>query len=488
MVAEAAAAMGSGGRGPASNESSRSRGGARLMLRAAREAGLGRLAERFGNCFASGLAIREQHANLTSWHPVQPPDAVVYPLSTEEVSEIVRICAQHGLPMIPFGVGSSLEAGCNAPLGGVSIDLGRMDRILAVHEEDMDCVVQAGVRRNQLNGHLRDLGLFFTVDPGADASLGGMASTRASGTNAVRYGTMKDNVLALTVVMPDGSVRRTGSRARKSAAGYDITRLFVGAEGTLGVITELTLRLHGIPQAITSAVCSFPDLRAACDCVIMAVRYGIPLARVELLDEVQVKACNRHSALGLAERPTLFLEFHGSDAGVREQAEAFGEIVAEHGGGHFDWAESTEARNRLWQARHEVYWACLELRPGSKFIATDVCVPISRLAACMVETKQDIEDTGLVAPIVGHVGDGNFHVSVMGMVDDADEMARIKAFIGRLNERAIAMDGTCTGEHGIGQGKQDYLLREHGENVATMRAVKAALDPNGLMNPDKIFA
>ena len=453
-----------------------------------RAAGLARLATRFGDRFAAGLAIREQHANLTSWHPVQPPDAVVFPLSTAEVAEIVGTCAAHGLPMIPFGAGSSLEAGCNAPFGGVSIDLTRMDAVVAVNEADMDCVVQAGVRRNALNAYLRDLGLFFPVDPGADASLGGMASTRASGTTAVRYGTMKDNVLALTVVMPDGAVRRTGTRARKSAAGYDVTRLFVGAEGTLGVVTEVTLRLHGIPPAITAASCSFPDLGSACDCVISAIRYGIPLARVELLDEVQVRACNAHSRLGLAERPTLFLEFHGSEAGVREQAESFGEVVAEHGGGGFDWAETLEARNRLWQARHEVYWACLELRPGSKFIATDVCVPISRLADCMVETKRDIEATGLVAPIVGHVGDGNFHVSVMGMVEDTEEMARIKAFVGRLNARAIAMDGTCTGEHGIGQGKQDYLLREHGDNVATMRAIKAALNPRGLMNPGKIFA
>jgi D-lactate dehydrogenase (cytochrome) len=455
---------------------------------AMRRAGLARLAALLGDRFATGQAVREQHANLTSWHPVQPPDAVVFPETTEEVAAIVRLCGQHGLPLIPFGVGSSLEAGCNAPFGGVSVDMGRMNAVLVVHEEDMDCVVQAGVTRNQLNAHLRDLGLFFPVDPGADATLGGMASTRASGTAAVRYGTMKDNVLALTVVMPDGSVRKTGTRARKSSAGYDITRLFVGAEGTLGIITELTVRLHGIPPAVTAAICSFPDLGSACDTVIMAIRLGIPVARVELLDEVQVRACNRHSGLGLAERPTLFLEFHGSEAGVREQAESFGEIVADHGGGSFAWAETTEARNRLWQARHEVYWACLELRPGSKFIATDVCVPISRLADCMVETKRDIEATGLVAPIVGHVGDGNFHVSVMGMVEDAEEMARIKAFIGRLNERAIAMDGTCTGEHGIGQGKQEYLLREHGDNVLTMRAIKAALDPHGVMNPGKVFA
>ena len=453
-----------------------------------RVAGLAALETRFGARFSRGEAVRAQHANIVSWHPIQPPDAVVFPESVDEVSEIVRSCAAHRIPIVPFGTGSSLEAGCNAPQGGLSVDMGRMNAVLAVHEEDMDCVVQAGVTRKQLNSHMRDLGLFFPVDPGADASLGGMASTRASGTAAVRYGTMKDNVLALTVVMPDGSVRRTGTRARKSSAGYDITRLMVGAEGTLGIICDLTLKLHGIPPAVSAAICSFPDLGSACDAVIMATRYGIPLARVELLDEVQVRACNAHSHLSLAERPTLFLEFHGSDAGVREQAAAFGEIVTECGGGDFDWAENAEERNRLWQARHDVYWACLELRPGSKFIATDVCVPISRLADAMVETKRDIDETGLVAPIVGHVGDGNFHVSIMGMVEDADEMGRIKAFIDRLNERAIAMDGTCTGEHGIGQGKQDFLIREHGDNVLTMRAVKAALDPLGIMNPGKIFA
>jgi D-lactate dehydrogenase (cytochrome) len=445
------------------------------------------LARRFGDRFSANRTVREQHANLTSWHPVTVPDGVVYPGSTAEVSEIVSICAAHRVPIIPFGVGTSLEAGVNAPFGGISIDMGRMARIVAVHEDDMDCIVEAGVTRKQLNAHLRSQGLFFPIDPGADATIGGMASTRASGTNAVRYGTMKDNVLALTVVMPDGSVRRTGTRARKSAAGYDITRLFVGAEGTLGVITELTVRLHGIPQTIAAAVCPFPDLESACNAVIATIRYGIPIARIELLDEVQVRACNLHSKLTLPETPTLFLEFHGTEAGVREQSETVAEIAQEFGGGPFDWAVQAEDRTRLWEARHNVYWACLELRPGSKFIATDVCVPISRLAECMVLTKADIEATGLVAPIVGHVGDGNFHVSVMGMTDDAEEMARIKAFIDRLNLRAIDMDGTCTGEHGIGEGKRDFLLREHGANVDTMRAIKDALDPLDIMNPGKIF-
>lgn len=445
------------------------------------------LAARFGDRFTANRTVCEQHANITSWHPIEVPDGVVFPESTAEVSEIVSICAARRVPIIPFGVGTSLEGGVNAPFGGISVDMGRMSRIIAVHEDDMDCVVEAGVTRKQLNAHLRSQGLFFPIDPGADASIGGMASTRASGTNAVRYGTMKDNVLALTAVMPDGSVRRTGTRARKSAAGYDITRLFVGAEGTLGIITELTVKLHGIPQTIAAAVCPFPDLESACNAVIATIRYGIPIARIELLDEVQVRACNVHSKLTLPETPTLFLEFHGTEASVQEQSETVAEIAREFGGGSFDWAVRAEDRTRLWEARHNVYWACLELRPGSKFIATDVCVPISRLAECMVQTKADIEETGLVAPIVGHVGDGNFHVSVMGMTDDAEEMARIKGFIDRLNLRAIDMDGTCTGEHGIGEGKREFLLREHGANAETMRAIKAALDPLNIMNPGKIF-
>jgi D-lactate dehydrogenase (cytochrome) len=445
------------------------------------------LTQRFGDRLTLNDAVRRQHANLTTWHPVQVPDAVFFPKSTEDVSEVVRICADHLAPIIPFGVGTSLEGGVNAPFGGVSIDLGGMSQILAVNEEDMDCVVQAGVTRKQLNAHIRSDGLFFPIDPGADATIGGMASTRASGTNAVRYGTMKDNVLALTVVMPDGTVRKTGTRARKSAAGYDITRLFVGAEGTLGIITEVTVKLHGIPQAIAAAVCSFPDLLSACNAVISTIRFGIPIARIELLDEVQVRACNLYSKLSMLERPTLFLEFHGTDASVREQTELFDEISKEWGGGEFSWASKPEDRSRLWEARHDVYWACLALRPGSKFIATDVCVPISRLADCMLETRADIERTGLIAPIVGHVGDGNFHVSVMADTTNTEEMARTEEFINRLNRRAIDMEGTCTGEHGIGQGKRTFLLMEHGSNVESMRAIKAAFDPHNIMNPGKVF-
>jgi D-lactate dehydrogenase (cytochrome) len=445
------------------------------------------LARRFGDRLSVAKGIRQQHANITTWHPVEPPDAVFFPESTDEVAEAVRVCAAHRVPVIPFGVGTSLEGNVNAPFGGLSIDMGRMSRILAVHEEDMDCVVEAGVTRKQLNAHVRSYGLFFPIDPGADATLGGMASTRASGTNAVRYGTMKDNVLALTVVLPDGSIRRTGTRARKSAAGYDITRLFVGAEGTLGVITELTMKLHGIPQAISSAVCAFPTLDAACNTVIATIRYGIPIARIELFDEVQIRACNKHSKLTLAESPTLFLEFHGTDAGVQEQIEMVGEIAKDWGGGDFQWATKPEERNKLWEARHNVYEACLAMRPGASYIATDVCVPISRLADAVTQTKADIEETGIVAPIVGHVGDGNFHVSLLADMTDPEERRRIDAFIDRLNNRAIAMDGTCTGEHGIGQGKPAYLLREHGANVETMKTIKAALDPLGIMNPGKIF-
>ena len=446
------------------------------------------LAGRFGERLNVGKPVREQHANLTSWHPVEAPDCVVFPENVDEVSCIVKLCATHRVPIIPFGAGTSLEGGTNAPFGGVSIDMTRMNAIVALHEEDMDCVVQAGVTRKQLNESLRAHGLFFSVDPGADATMGGMASTRASGTNTVRYGTMKDNVLAMTVVMPDGSIRKTGTRARKSAAGYDITRLMIGAEGTLGVIAELTVKLHGIPQAIGSAVCAFPDLGSACNAVIATIRYGVPIARVELLDEVQIRACNAYSALNLAEKPTLFLEFHGTESSVEEQSSTVAAIIREWGGEDYRRGADQRERARLWRAREELYWACLALRPGSKFLATDVCVPISRLADALVATKADVVATGFVAPIVGHVGDGNFHVSVMAMPEDAAEMRVVNAFVERLNARAIEMEGTCTGEHGIGQGKQQFLLREHGDNVETMRMVKRAIDPLNIMNPGKIFS
>jgi D-lactate dehydrogenase (cytochrome) len=364
-----------------------------------------------------------------------------------------------------------------------------MNRIVAVHAEDLDCVVEPGVTRKALNEHLRDQGLFFPIDPGADASLGGMAATRASGTNAVRYGTMRDNVMALTVVTADGSVVKTARRARKSSAGYDLTRLFVGSEGTLGVITEVTLKLAGIPEAISAGVCPFPSVKAACDAVIMTIQTGVPVARIELLDEVQVKAVNLHSKLSLPETPMLFVEFHGTEAGVKEQAERFGDIAAEYAGGPFEWATRTEDRSRLWQARHDAYWAARALRPGAKPIATDVCVPISRLAECVAETKRDIQALGLVAPIVGHVGDGNFHVQPLVDTDDAAEVTAIKGFLERLVQRALDMDGTCTGEHGVGQMKMKYLAAEYGpDTLHMMRSLKRALDPENIMNPGKIVA
>lgn len=445
------------------------------------------LAACFGNRLVTSQAVREQHANITTWHTVAPPDAVVFPQSTEDVQQAVRICARRRVPVIPFGTGTSLEGHTNAPFGGVSIDLRDMNRILAVHREDFDCVIEPGVTRKRLNDELRDQGLFFPVDPGADASLGGMASTGASGTTAVRYGTMTDNVLALKVVLPDGELMSTARRARKTSAGYDLTRLIVGAEGTLGIITELTLKLHGIPEAMSAAVATFLTVEAACEAAITAIQSGIPMARVELLDEMQVRVCNAYSKLGLPERPMLFLEFHGSSGGVAEQAQRFGEIAGEYGGSGFDWARAPEDRTRLWQARHDMFWAMTSYRAGAKVVVTDVCVPISRLAECVTETRRDIERSRLIAPIVGHVGDGNFHAGVMVMMDDADEVARAKAFIERLAERAIAMDGTCTGEHGVGEGKRHFLVPEYGEvAVRMMRTIKRAFDPDNIMNPGKV--
>ena len=448
----------------------------------------GELTKRFGNRVVTNLAVRQQHAHTTTWIENQPPDIVVLPETTEEVAEIVRLCAEHGAPVIPFGTGTSLEGHLNAPYGGVSVDTSLMKRLVTVHPEDLDCVVEPGITRKELNEQLRDTGLFFPIDPGADASLGGMVSTRASGTNAVRYGTMKDNVLALEVVTPTGEIVRTGSRAKKSSAGYDLTRLFVGSEGTLGIVTRITLKLHGIPEAISAGICSFPDVKSACDAVIATIQTGLPIARIELLDEVQVKAVNAYSKLTLPEAPLLLFEFHGTDAGVREQTERFGEIAAENGGGHFDWATKAEDRSRLWQARHDVYWASLGLRPGAKGVASDVCVPISRLAECLADTKRDIEEHRLVAPIAGHVGDGNFHVMPLVMLDDPAEVREAEDFMHRLVERAMAMEGTCTGEHGVGQGKMKYLKAEHGEGALDlMRVLKRAIDPGNIMNPGKIL-
>ena len=441
----------------------------------------------FGNRVVTSQAVREQHANTTTWVAGEPPDAVVYPQSADDVQQIVRICARHRAPVIAFGTGTSFEGHVNAPYGGVSIDLKDMNRIIAIHPQDFDCVVEPGVTRKQLNDYLRDQGLFFPVDPGADASLGGMCSTRASGTTAVRYGTMKDNVLALKVVRPDGALMTTSRRARKSSAGYDLTRLMVGAEGTLGIITELTLKLHGLPEATASAVCRFPSIQAACDAAITAIQTGIPIARVELLDEIQVKVCNTYSKLGLPEEPMLFLEFHGTQASVAEQSERFGDIAREYGAGSFEWSARPEDRTRLWQARHDIFWALRGYRAGAKVVVTDVCVPISRLAECVTETKRDAETSGIIAPIVGHVGDGNFHASVMVMMEDPEEVAAAKAFVDRVAERALAMEGTCTGEHGIGEGKKHLLEPEHGAAaIDVMRAIKRALDPDNIMNPGKI--
>ena len=442
----------------------------------------------FGNRVVTSRAVCEQHAHTTTWLPTEPPNAVFYPQTADDVQRAVRICARHRVPIVAFGAGTSLEGALNAPLGGISCDLKDMSCIIAIYPEDFDCVVEPGVTRLQLNDYLRDQGLFFPVDPGADASLGGMASTRASGTTTVRYGTMKDNVLALKVVLPNGELMTTSRRARKSAAGYDLTRLIVGAEGTLGIITEMTLKLHGIPEAVSAGVCRFPSVDSACAAAIAAIQAGIHIARVEFLDAMQVRVCNAHSKLGLAETPTLFVEFHGTDAGVAEQSERFGEIVRDFDGSPFEWATVAEERSRLWKARHDVFWALRSFRAGAKVVVTDVCVPISRLAECVVATQQDIAATGLVAPIVGHVGDGNFHVSPLVMMEDADEVALAHAFIDRLTERALAMEGTCTGEHGIGQGKRRFLEPELGAiSVAAMRSIKTALDPEGIMNPGKIF-
>jgi D-lactate dehydrogenase (cytochrome) len=446
------------------------------------------LAARYGNRLVTSQALREQHGHTTTWIDNQPPDAVVFPQATDEVVDIVRLCAAHRVPVIGFGQGTSLEGQLNAPRGGICLDFRDMNRVLAVHGEDLDCVVEPGITRKQLNEFLRDTGVFFPIDPGADASLGGMAATRASGTNAVRYGTMKDNVLALKAVLANGEVISTGHRAKKSSAGYDLTRLMVGSEGTLGIITELTLRLSGIPEAIASGTCPFPTVEAACNATILTIQSGIPVARIELLDEMQVKASNAYSKLTLPEMPMLFLEFHGSEASVAEQSQRFGEIARELGGGPFEWATKAEDRSRLWQARHDAYWAVMGLRPGVRALSTDVCVPISRLAECVTQSQRDLKESRLLAPIVGHVGDGNFHMLLLIDHTDADEVERAKAFLERLVDRALSMDGTCTGEHGIGQGKMKYLPAEHGEPaLAAMRAIKRALDPLDIMNPGKIF-
>ncbi|WP_419248072.1 FAD-binding oxidoreductase [Tritonibacter mobilis] len=445
------------------------------------------LGERYGERLLTGLSVREQHAHSTSYIPAQLPDGVFAPNNVEEVQDVVRLCAEHRVPVIPFGTGSSLEGHVNAPAGGISLDLMNMNRIIAVNAEDLDCTVEPGVTREDLNHYLRDTGLFFPIDPGANASLGGMASTRASGTNAVRYGTMRDNVVNVQAVMPDGRLITTARRARKTSAGYDLTRLMVGSEGTLGIITAMTLKLYGIPQAVSGGVCSFPDVESACQAVIMTIQMGVPVARIEFVNGLAMKAINAYSDLDYPEGPCLFLEFHGTDAGVKEQAETFGEIAEEFGGGPFQWTSVAEERTKLWKARHNAYWACVALRPGAQGLSTDVCVPISRLAECIVETEADIAESGLIATVIGHVGDGNFHVLVLMDMNDPKEIEQAEAFVARLNRRALSMDGTCTGEHGIGQGKMRFLEEELGDAVDVMRAVKEAIDPHNIMNPGKII-
>ena len=446
------------------------------------------LRARFGSRFTQTEAECLHHGKDESSLPPQPPGAVVFATSTEEVAFAVTRCHAHGVPIIPYGAGTSLEGHLLAVQGGLCIDLSQMGQVVAIRPEDLDATVQAGVTRKQLNAALHGTGLFFPIDPGADASLGGMAATRASGTNAVRYGTMRDAVLAATVVMSDGSIIRTGTRAKKSSAGYDLTRLFVGSEGTLGIITELTVRLHPLPEAIASAVCAFPDITTAVGTVIQTIQLGVPVARIELLDALTVSAINRYSKTSLREAPTLFFELHGSPAGVAEQTETLSTIAAEHGGMDFEWADRPEDRSRLWQARHDAYYACLGLQPGARSITTDVCVPISRLAECIAATRADLEQTGLVAPLLGHVGDGNFHMLVLVEPGNDGMLEKAHGFAQRLAKRAIAMDGTCTGEHGIGLGKRKYMALEHGEEaLAVMRAIKIALDPGDIMNPGKIL-
>ena len=440
-----------------------------------------------GDRLSTADAVRESHGHDESWHPTEMPDAVAFAESTEEVSAIVRVCHDAGVPMVPYGAGTSVEGHIQATHGGICVDVGGMNEVLEVHAEDLDCTVQPGVRRMQLNEHLRDAGLFFPIDPGADASIGGMTGTRASGTNAVRYGTMRENVMSLTVVLPNGEIIRTARRSRKSSAGYDLTRLFVGSEGTLGIITEITLRLYGIPENISSAVVPFETVEGAVDTTIYTIQSGIPIARIELLDDVQMDALNKYSKMDHPVKPTLFMEFHGTDAGVAEQIAMVKAIGDDLGAGEFQWSDKLEDRNRLWQARHDVAYACKAMRPGCEIWATDVCVPLSRLAECIAETRKDLEGVTIPAPMCGHVGDGNFHLAFVLDPNAPEELRQAEDLNERLVNRALAMDGTCTGEHGVGLGKQKYMRAEHGDALNVMRAVKAAIDPTNIMNPGKML-
>ena len=454
--------------------------------KAAAEA-LQRLRPLLGQRVTDAAGVRAQFGRSEAYRTPAPPDLVARPATTSEVQQILRICQDAHLPVVAFGAGTSLEGNAASVRGGLCLDMSGMDAVLAVNAADMDVRVQPGLRRKALNAHLRDTGLFFPIDPGADASLGGMAATRASGTNAVRYGTMKDNVLTLQAVLANGETIRTASRAKKSAAGYDLTRLMVGSEGTLGAITELTLRLYGIPEVVGAGICPFPDVESACNAVIATIQSGLAVARIELLDALMVKAANAYSKLDLPETPMLFVEFHGTRRGVDEDTSRFAAIAADYGGGDLSWATGAEERTRLWTARHNAFWAVQALRPGARSLATDVCVPISHLAECVAETRRDLDAIGLVAPIVGHVGDGNFHVQPLIDIDNPAEIAACEGFLERLIHRALAMEGTCTGEHGVGQAKMKYLVHEHGEAALdVMRALKRSLDPRNIMNPGKI--
>ena len=445
------------------------------------------LKKEFGQQFSISKSVREQHTSTTTVHTPELPDGVVFAYSKEDVQKTVKICHEHGCPIIPFGAGSSLEGHLNANFGGISIDMNNLNNIIEVHPEDSTVVVQPGVTREQLNTYLRDTGLFFPIDPGANASIGGMTSTRASGTNAVRYGTMKDNVLSLEVVMPNGEIIKTASRARKSSAGYDLTRLIVGSEGTLGVITEITLKLYGIPEEIGAGRCTFPSVKDATDAVIMTIQAGIPVARIELLDIAQVKAVNNYSKLSLPESPLLLLEFHGSKSSVKEQSELFNEISKDFGGNNFEWNANIEERNKLWKARHDVYYSVKALGKNMKVYSTDICVPISKLVECVSWAEKHVKDNGLIAPMVGHVGDGNFHSIILYDPQDKEKQKLIREYSDKLIEKALELEGTITGEHGIGLQKKGYLLKEHPDNLPVMKSIKRSLDANNIMNPGKVF-
>ena len=448
---------------------------------------ISKIKDKFGQQFSDSKSIREQHSHTMTIHESELPDGVLFASNKNDVSDAVKICNDFRCPIIPFGVGSSFEGHVNAPFGGLSIDLNNMNEILNVYQDDLLVTVQPGVTREQLNTHLRDTGLFFPIDPGANASIGGMSSTRASGTNAVRYGTMKDNVVSIEAVMPNGEIIKTSNKAKKSSAGYDLTRLLVGSEGTLGIITEITLKLYGIPEVIAGGRVSFTSIKDAADTVITTIQSGIPVARIELLDAIQVKACNLYSKLSLPEEPLLLLEFHGSKKSVDEQSELFGEIALEFGGNNYEWTSNNEERNKLWKARHDAYWAARSYMPGTEMYSTDVCVPISRLSECIVETVKDLNENDLIGPIASHAGDGNFHVAVMLDTNNENEVSKLGPFLDRLSDRAIKMDGTCTGEHGIGQGKRKYMYNELGNSVDVMEAIKKSFDPNLIMNPGKLF-